>query len=112
MIAGIKVVLGGTEWVVPPLNFKALIDLKDRLAEFKPGSVDVNSVDTVLECVYRALKRNYPDVTKDMLAELIDLGNMVDVMQAVMDVSGLRRKQAEAEAQQQGEGQTSSGGQT
>ncbi len=112
MIAGIKVELGGAEWVVPPLNLGALIELQDKLEAFRPGAVDKGSIDTVLECVYRAMKRNYPDVTKEQLAEHIDLANMVGLMQAVMDVSGLRRKQLEAEERQAGEGQTSSGGQT
>jgi hypothetical protein len=112
MIAGIKVVLGGVERVVPPLNLGALIELKDRLAAFRPGEVDTGSVDTLLECLYRALRRNYPEITKEEIAEHVDLGNMVELMQAVMDVSGLRRKKAEAEEQKQGEGQTSSGGQT
>lgn len=110
MIAGIKVEIGGVVRVVPPLNFRALIDLQDRFKDFKPGSIDASSVGIVLECAFRALKRNYPDITMEELEEHLDVGNMMDVMEAVVDVSGLKRKKREE--QEQGERTTSSGGQT
>jgi hypothetical protein len=103
MIAGIKLELGGAEWVVPPLNLGALLDLQDRIAQFKPGSIDSTSIGVVVDCVHRALKRNYPDTSREFVAEHLDVANMVEVMQAVLDVSGLRRKKVEEEAKAQGE---------
>ncbi|ENT1749659.1 hypothetical protein CAA71_002200, partial [Neisseria gonorrhoeae] len=43
-----------------------------------------------------ALKRNYPDLTREEAADLIDIGNMNEVFAAVMDVSGLKRREQEA----------------
>lgn len=107
MIAGIKIELGGRELVVPPLNLRALIDLQDRLKAYRAGAFDAESISLVVECAHRALARNYPDdVTVAFLEEYIDLGNMVDVMNAVLDVSGLRRKKGEEE---EAKGETAAG---
>lgn len=88
---GIPITLGETEYIVPPLNLNALIQLQDRLANFQ-GSVDSESVSTVIDASYLALKRNYPEFDKEILGECLDLGNMMEIMQAVMDISGMRRK--------------------
>ena len=43
-----------------------------------------------------ALKRNYPDMTREQVAELLDLSMMRDCMNAVMSVSGMVPKEAAA----------------
>lgn len=113
MIAGIKVKIGPEEYIIPPLNLGAMIELQSRLASFRPGAMDGDSVALILECAYRALRRNYPDISKEALAENIDLSNMLEIMEAVMDVSGMKRKRAE-EAEKPGEAEEmtmNSGGQ-
>lgn len=99
MIAGIKVTLGGEDRIVPPLNLRALIEMRDELQSLKVGSLDPASIDTVVSIVHRALLRNYPEVTVEWVQDVIDVANMVDVISAVLDVSGLRRKKQEAEKQ-------------
>jgi len=94
-IQGIPVTISGVTYMVPPLNLASLKALETRLTTFK-GGVDPESVDVVIECTYAALKRNYPEITKEWVADILDLGNMQDVMTAVMDVSGLKRKAHEA----------------
>lgn len=94
---GVNVTLGDRVFVVPPLNFRQLQVFQDRLNGFS-GGVDPASVALVLEVTHAAIGRNYPDVTTDELAELLDVGNIQDVMEAVMDVSGLKRKAQEASA--------------
>jgi hypothetical protein len=96
-IPGIKIKLGDVERVFPPLNLKSLKLLQPQLESFK-GGIDINSVDTVLEVAMASLKRNYPDIAIDELEEYIDVSNMNEIIQAVMDVSGLRRKAIEQEA--------------
>lgn len=96
-IKGIPLPLGGTTYIVPPLNLGTLERLQERLANFT-GGVDQESVSTVLDAAHSALLRNYPDLTRDQVAEVVDVANMAEVMEAVMDVSGLRRKALEAEA--------------
>jgi hypothetical protein len=94
---GITLSLGGTDYVVPPLNLRTLQELQDRLVAFS-GGVDAASISVVIDALHGALARNYPEITREACIDLLDLENMVDVMQAVMDVSGLRRKTLEAQA--------------
>ncbi len=95
MTPGIKLTLGGTAYTVPPLTLGALEDMQDQLASFKRG-VDPESIKTVIDATTAGLQRNYPDITRDQVRDMIDLGNMVDVMNALMDVSGIKRKEIEA----------------
>lgn len=96
-IKGIEVEMGGATRTIPPLNLGALSTLQDRLAAFK-GGLDPESIQLVLDAAFLALKRNYPDITMEQVADEIDVGNMDEIFKAIMDVSGLRRKAAEGAA--------------
>lgn len=96
-IKGIPLELGGETYVVPPMPLGALEAMQDRIQTFA-GGLDGASVGTVIDCLHASLKRNYPDMTREAVADLLDVGNMQDVMEAVMDVSGMRRKAMEADA--------------
>ena len=88
----------GTTYVVPPMNLATIEVLQERLATFT-GGVDKNSISLVVDATLASLQRNYPDMTRERVVnELLDVSNMEEVMAAVMDVSGLRRK-----GQEQGE---------
>jgi hypothetical protein len=41
---------------------------------------DPAAIGTVIEAAHAALKRNYPDITRDEVGELVDVGNMHDVI--------------------------------
>lgn len=104
-VKGILVPLGDRKLVVPPLNFKALQAFKERLQGFEATAQSVSSVDMglVIDVLHSALRRNYPDgspsaVSRDFLEEWVDVGNMMDLMQATMDVGGLVRKEIETKA--------------
>ena len=92
---GIPFILGDKTLVVPPLNFRSLEELQDRLATFEAG-VDKEARATIVDAAWHALRRNYPDITKDEIVDGLDIGNMQELMEAVMDVSGLKRKAGEA----------------
>lgn len=95
MIKGNEVELGGQIYVIPPLNLAALERFQDKLEAYS-GGIDRESVAFVVEVVHTAMKRNYPDITVDELKELIDLGNIQSVFAAVMNVSGLVARSADA----------------
>lgn len=97
-VPGIPLALGATTYVCPPLGFRPLRKLQSKLATFNPADYSTESLDLVLECAHSALKRNYPEITEDDVIDGLGLENMMDVMKAVLDVSGLRRVQLEAEA--------------
>ncbi len=94
-ILGVKVAIGGDNFIVPPLNLKSLRLMQDRLANFK-GGFDPASTEIVVDAAYAALLRNYPEISKDWLEENIDVANMQEIMESVMDASGLKRKAQEA----------------
>lgn len=94
-VPGVRVVLGGREWVIPPLTLAALEQMQDRLEGFT-GGLDRASVALIIDAAHAALLRNYPELARDDVSAMIDVANMNDVMQSVMDVSGIRRKEQEA----------------
>jgi hypothetical protein len=96
--AGITLVLGGKEYVVPPLSLGAWEQMQERMTAFTGDLSDKSQVATAIDATLAALKRNYPDMTRDELGEILDIGNMVDVVGAVMDVSGARRKKLQEPA--------------
>lgn len=91
---------GGAVLLVPPLSCGALEVLQERLSAL-PGlaATDTAAVRTIVDATHAALLRNYPDATREEVAELIDVGNLGDVYECLMDVGGMRRRaQQEAKA--------------
>ena len=101
-IKGLTLNLGGTDYVVPPLSLGAMEQLQERMASFAGDIADPKQVATAIDAVHAALRRNYPELTREQVADMIDVGNMVEAFEAVMDVSGTRRKAAEAAAAEGG----------
>ena len=97
-VKGIPVEIGGIIRIVPPLSLGALEQLHEPLSKFTADATDMSSISVVTDATYAALKRNYPDITREEVADGIGLENMNDVLEAVMDVSGLKRKAKEAAA--------------
>jgi len=93
MIPGIKLNLGGTDYTVPPISIGSLEEIWPRLEAYS-GKLTDGSL--VVDALHAALRRNYPDITRETVAAGVDLANFGDVMEAVMDVGGLKRKALEA----------------
>lgn len=81
---------------IPPLALGDLELLQERLGALQVGAADANSVATTIDATFAALKRNYPEMSRADVAALLDLENMVEVLECVMDVSGIKRKSLEA----------------
>lgn len=95
-VKGIPFDFNGRVLVIPPLSLGALEQLQDRLANMREDMGDPEYIGTVIDTVHAALGRNYPDMTREEVADLIDLENMQEAMACAMDVSGLKRKALEA----------------
>ena len=93
---GIPLYFGDQPLIIPPLSLGALEQLQDRLANMREDMGDPEYIGTVIDTVHAALGRNYPDMTREEVADLIDLENMQEAMACAMDVSGLKRKALEA----------------
>jgi hypothetical protein len=97
MIEGQTVNMGGKEFIVPPLNFKRLKLLKNKLKVLSTAdpttttSLSEPQLDACISIIHSALTRNYPDLEKDEMESLLDFGNMPVVLAAVMGQSGFVR---------------------
>lgn len=95
-VKGIPVELGGDVLIVPPLSLGSLEQLQAGIAGFTGDVFDKAQIALVIDAALAALRRNYPDMTRERVAEFIDVANMPEVFEALMDVSGLKRKSMEA----------------
>jgi hypothetical protein len=98
LIPGIQ--FPGRDWIIPPLSLGDLEVMQNRIAALEKGAIDKETVRTVIDATFAALKRNYPDLSREDVAGALDLGNMMDVIAAVMDVSGVRRKELDEKKSQ------------
>ena len=96
-VKGVPFQFGGVTLVIPPLSLGSVEQLQDRLSAMDEDLSSPEYVGTVIDTVHAALSRNYPDMTRAEVADLIDLENMQEVMLCAMDVAGLKRKALEAE---------------
>ncbi len=92
-IPGVLLNLGGRDFIVPPLNFRALRQIQPKLASLTTGNAipDEAQLDSIQEIVHLAVCRNYPDMQRAELDDLLDLDNLKEVITAIMGVSGLAR---------------------
>jgi hypothetical protein len=107
MIPGIKLQMGGQDWLVPPLTLGQLRRLEPKLramADIPQGAqgMTAEQIDTIAEVVATAMSRNYPDMTNERVLELIDVGNARAVVLAVLTGSGLQLGEAAAVARPNG----------
>ena len=83
-------------YIVPPLSMRQVRELSPKLDLMKQGSAGAQ--DHVMDVILAAMQRNYPDMTRQQVAELIDLGTMQTCMAAVMKVSGFTGSTESGEA--------------
>ena len=93
---GVWVRMGEKSYKVAPLNFKTLRELGPMVAELKGatggGMPTAAQTDALCSIAHAALKRNYPEITIDQVAEDLDFGNFTSVLNAVMGASGLANR--------------------
>lgn len=94
MIEGVKVTMGGKEWIVPALNFKQIREYLPKLKSLADipdvgGVPSEENMTVTAGLITAALQRNYPTVTRDDVDGMLDLNNVHKITQAVMGQSGL-----------------------
>ena len=91
LLNGVKVTMGGVDYVLPPLTLGTLKRMGSKLNTLSAISSVPNEeqCDVMCEIVHASISRNY-EITKDQLYEMLDLGNMTVVFQAVLGVSGIK----------------------
>lgn len=77
--------INGQTWIFAPLSLGAAEQLMPKLKNFDP-----NDFSLVADVAHKSLKRNYLDITREFIAdELLDIGHVNAVFEAVMGASGL-----------------------
>lgn len=98
MIPGVEIDMGGRTWTVPPLTIGQLIPLAPRLKMLEavgaPIAMTQEQIEALLDVVLGAMGRNYPDLTRTELAGLLDTGNTLPVVFAIMYGSGFKQGEA------------------
>ena len=82
---GATIKIDGQPFVFAPLSLGAVEKLLPALQGFSP-----NDVGTVIEVAHKSLKRNYPDITRDDVADMLYIDQLEEVMSVVMSASGLK----------------------
>jgi hypothetical protein len=92
MIPGIEIELGGEKFTVPPLNFRALREHMDTIAGMTTGlPLSSEQLDKSVALILTAIRRNYPELTRDALEERLDMANIKIVLPAILGASGFVR---------------------
>lgn len=107
LIKGVNVEMGGEEWVIPPLTLGAIEDMQEELATLANPDPRAQFA-AMAKVIHTAMLRNYPDLTIDRLKrELLDMGNVFEVTDAVMGASGMVKSLGERLAGSLSTGETS-----
>jgi hypothetical protein len=90
------VTMGAEQYRIPALGFRSIIDLQERVEALASMGArpTVEQMDTVATIVHAAMKRNYPDITVESVADMLDLENYAEVLDAVLAISGFTKAAA------------------
>lgn len=102
MIEGATVSMGGKEWVVPPLSLAQLTVFLPRVQELQIAN---KQLQALVEIVAAALQRNYPEVTPEQVENILDLGNVSPVLNAILGNFRFPQAQAQPAAVEVGTGE-------
>lgn len=99
LIDGVTITLGRREFVVPPLNLGRIKKLQDDLAILALVPQDATrfepqQLEACITVIHTALTRNYPDLTREEVEDVVDMGNMQPLMLAIMGQSGFAKGEA------------------
>ena len=84
--------LGGKTWTVRPLNIKALKVLGDRV--FRIGEMTVEGYDAIVDVLFYGIKREHPEIDRDLIEEWVDFPRLAAVAKLLMEVNGFVSKDA------------------
>jgi hypothetical protein len=87
---GIAVHMNGQNYYIPSLSTLDMRTVYDRLMTPLPENASIlDTIDKFLPLIGRAVRRNYPDVTDEQLADWLDMNTIPHAIQALTNASGL-----------------------
>lgn len=103
-VKGTPIELGGETFVIPPLSLASIENHGDQIASSKLMAADPSAmmnkgtIGLVIDLAFESLQRNYPDLTRAQVADMIDISNMQAVFEAIMMISVPKPEPGEAPA--------------
>lgn len=94
---GVEVDLGGRVFVVPALSLGAVEEFEPIIQRFGRMAM-LEQLRATIDILLRALRRNYPDLERDELAELVDIRSAARIFDQLMAVSGLAPDDSQGKA--------------
>lgn len=96
LVDGVSLKIGRTVLTIPALDFKSLRRLRPQMAvltamDDKASDITDEQYEAMIEVVHTAIRRNYPNMSRDELEAGMDLGNAKSLLQAVMTGSGMTK---------------------
>jgi hypothetical protein len=85
---GVTLKFGEDEFVIPPLNLGQVKRLLPTIEKMQNGTDTIEKFNAVVAVAHAALSRNYPDLKLEQVEEMVDLGNLKKIIDAVMGLSG------------------------
>ena len=84
---GTEIKLGGQSYTLPPLSLGQIKRLRPKLDAMRESPE--TAIDTMAEAIHMALSRNYPEMTREQVEDMVDTGNVLPLFRAVVTVSGM-----------------------
>lgn len=80
------------EWIVPPFTFRQARQAPEILQQIfgAPNFAEVALSDPAITLTHMALARNYPELSKEDVVDLLDTANLWEVLEAIWTLGGLR----------------------
>lgn len=85
---GVAITVGGRTLVLPPLSFGYLRKNADKLVGIRGAASYEETIDTMIEVAHASLARNYPSITIEEVAEMLDRNTSQVVFDAIKRASG------------------------
>lgn len=100
LLSGVKVSMGTGTYILAPLTLGSLKRIGNKINALSTIDSVPNEEQTeaIASIVLASVNRNYPEITQDELLEMIDLGNLKEIFEAVLGVSGIKKSESSGEA--------------
>jgi hypothetical protein len=74
---GLEITMGGKDWVIPALTLKQVREIHPRLIalDLKNDPLSGEAIDVAIDLVHLGMSRNYPEITREEVGELVDMAN-------------------------------------
>ena len=80
----------GKIYELSPLTLGALERLGDRFDKLSLDATTTSErISTIIDVTHASIKRKHPEVTREMVAEMIDTANMLKIYVEICGMSGL-----------------------